>query len=71
MTQRDIAEERFIEGLDRLGVSSFIRKSNFIKKGLQHRCFPVKFAKFLQITSWLPEIASSQRLTEVARQRCS
>ena len=26
----------------------FIKAFNFIKKRLQHRCFPVKFAKFLK-----------------------
>ena len=25
---------------------------NFIKKRLQHSCFPMKFAKFLRITNW-------------------
>ena len=29
----------------------FLQTCNFIKKGLQHRCFPVKFAKFLR-TNW-------------------
>ena len=35
--------------------SLFLRASNFIKKRLQHRCFPAKFAKFLK-TSILKNI---------------
>ena len=31
-----------------LGLKSPLQACNFIKKRLQHRCFPVKFAKFLR-----------------------
>ena len=34
-----------------------LKACNFIKKRLQHRCYPVKFAKFLK-TSILRTIAS-------------
>ena len=29
-----------------------LQRCNFIKKRLQHRCFPVKFAKFLRTSFW-------------------
>ena len=32
-----------------LSKSVFLKTCNFIKKRLQHRCFPVKFAQFLRI----------------------
>ena len=38
-----------------------LQASNFIKKGLQHCCFPVKFAKFFRTTHFeehLPKTAS-------------
>ena len=33
------------------GIQAF-RPSTLLKKRLQHRCFPVKFAKFLRTTSF-------------------
>ena len=45
---------------------SGLKTSNVTKKGLQHRCFPVKFAKALRI----PLVAASEQIQEISVIRC-
>ena len=44
----DFAMQIKIEAVFRRRSSKGLKACNFIKKRLQHRCFPVKFAKFLR-----------------------
>ena len=40
-----------------------LKANNFFKKRLQHRCFPVNFAKFLKNISWRLLLKQAQHVT--------